>query len=74
MEETLQRRNDKQQLVAKEQGILSKTLDNLEKKRKECERRITDYGERVTHREEDVSKGKASNSKDQIEILYEKIN
>jgi len=53
---------------------LSKTLDNLEKKRKECERRVTDYGERVTHREDDVSKGKASNSKDQIEILYEKIN
>lgn len=42
MEETLQRRNDKYQLVAKEYGILSKNLDNLEKKRKECERRVQD--------------------------------
>jgi len=49
-------------------------LDNQEKKRKECEKRVQDYGERNQHKEDEISKGKISNSKEQIEVLYEKIN
>lgn len=52
-----------------------KHLDNLNNKTNECEKRITENGLKIKHREQlmIINIGKVNYSKDQIVILDEKI-
>lgn len=74
LEETLNKRNEKQSVLVKEYQQLTKNIEQNEKSRAECERRIVENGEKLKKRLEDLNKSNNINQKDTIEMLYEKIN
>jgi len=53
---------------------LSKNIENGEKCRSECDKRIQENGDKLKKRLEDLNKSTNINYKDTIEMLYEKIS
>lgn len=69
LEETLNRRSDKYKLVVKEQQNLSRTLEMIDKNRKDCEKRTLDNGENLKKKLDDLNKTSNINYRDTIEML-----
>lgn len=69
LEETLNRRSDKYKLVVKEQQNLSRTLEMIDKNRKDCEKRTLDNGEKLKKKLDDLNKTSNINYRDTIEML-----
>jgi len=56
LEETVNRRNDKYKLVVKEFQNLSKTIDTIDKNRKDCERKTLASGEKLKKKLDELNK------------------
>jgi hypothetical protein len=69
LEETLNRRSDKYKLVVKEYQNLSRTLEMIDKNRKDCEKRTLDNGEKLKKKLDDLNKTSNINYRDTIEML-----
>lgn len=69
LEETLNRRSDKYKLVVKEYQNLSRTLEMIDKNRKDCEKRTLDNGEKLKKKLDELNKTSNINYRDTIEML-----
>jgi len=56
LEETLNKRNDKYTVIVKEYQQLTKNIEQNEKSRAECEKRIVENGDKLKKRLEDLNK------------------
>lgn len=69
IEDSLNKRNEKQSVLVREQQSLSKNIEQNDKARNECTKRIQDNESKLKKRLEDLNKSTNINFKDTIEML-----